>query len=168
MLSSQIQIFSYEQLRLLLMLLLILMVLKRFQLMVQVHFPPKAIQIMVMVLNVYLKILMIVLLYAFEFFDNFILAEELFAKALRSFQTSVIITIYAKNYSHHQNHLQQFIIMFRSRFQFIKLRIRHFYIESFHIDITLNQNKIAQIAKIIQNSFTILVQNRKWFLLLLQ
>ena len=34
---------------------------------------------------------MIVLFYAFEFFDNFILAEELFAKALPSFQASIII-----------------------------------------------------------------------------
>ena len=34
---------------------------------------------------------MIVLFYAFDFFDNFTLAEKLFVKALRSFDTSVII-----------------------------------------------------------------------------
>ena len=34
---------------------------------------------------------MIVLFYAFEFFDNFVLVEELFQKALQSFETSVII-----------------------------------------------------------------------------
>ena len=35
-------------------------------------------------------------------FDNVILAEELFAKALRSFETCVVvITVYAENFSHH-------------------------------------------------------------------
>ena len=34
-------------------------------------------------------------------FDNFILAEELFAKALRSFETYVLVNNYAENYFHH-------------------------------------------------------------------
>ena len=35
-------------------------------------------------------------------FDNFILTEELFAKALRSLETCVLlIVIYGENYSHH-------------------------------------------------------------------
>ena len=40
-----------------------------------------------MVLKVYLKILLIVL-----FYDNFILAEELFAKALQSLKTCVLVS----------------------------------------------------------------------------
>ena len=62
--SYQIQIFSYEYVHLLLLLLL------------------KAIQFLVMVQKIYLEILLIS-------FDNFILAEELFGKALQSFETCV-------------------------------------------------------------------------------
>ena len=42
-----------------------------------------------MVLKVYIKIFLIVLFCGV--FDNFILAEELFAKALRSFETCVLV-----------------------------------------------------------------------------
>ena len=48
----------------------------------------KAIQFSVMVLKVSLKILLIVLFYAI---DNFTLADEPFAKALRSFETWVLV-----------------------------------------------------------------------------
>ena len=41
-----------------------------------------------MVLKVYLKIILIDLFYVF---DSFILAKELFAKALRSFETCVLV-----------------------------------------------------------------------------
>ena len=45
-----------------------------------------------MVLKVCLKILQIVLFYVFFFFvENFILAEELFAKALPTFETYVFV-----------------------------------------------------------------------------
>ena len=43
-----------------------------------------------MILNVYLKIPLIVLFYAI-FFDNFILADESFAKVLQSLETSVLV-----------------------------------------------------------------------------
>ena len=44
-----------------------------------------------MVQKVCLQILLIFLFYAIEFFDNFILAEELFAKALQILKTSVLV-----------------------------------------------------------------------------
>ena len=44
-----------------------------------------------MVLKVYLKILLIVLLYAIWVFDNFILAEDLLVKALRSIKTCILV-----------------------------------------------------------------------------
>ena len=46
----------------------------------------KTIHFLVKVLKVYLKILLIEMFYAIEFFDNFILADEPFAKALQSFE----------------------------------------------------------------------------------
>ena len=45
-----------------------------------------------MVLKYYLKMLLIVLFYAIEFFDNFILADDLFAKDLGSFETCVLVS----------------------------------------------------------------------------
>ena len=44
-----------------------------------------------MVLKVYLKTLLIVLLYAIWVFDNFILAEDLLVKALRSLKTCILV-----------------------------------------------------------------------------
>ena len=44
-----------------------------------------------MVLKVYLKILLIVLLYAIWVFDNFILAEDLLVKALWSLKTCILV-----------------------------------------------------------------------------
>ena len=44
-----------------------------------------------MVQKVYLKIVLIVLFYELQFFDNFILAKEPFAKAIRSFETCVLV-----------------------------------------------------------------------------
>ena len=44
-----------------------------------------------MVLKAYLKILLNVLFYATDISDNFTLADELFAKGLGSFETSVIV-----------------------------------------------------------------------------
>ena len=44
-----------------------------------------------MVLKVYLEILVIALISIFEFFDNFILADELFTKALQSPKTFVSV-----------------------------------------------------------------------------
>ena len=43
-------------------------------------------------------------------FDNFILADDLFAEALQSFETYVLVnnTIYVEYYSHHYNHQQHF------------------------------------------------------------
>ena len=46
-----------------------------------------------MVLKVYVKIFPIVLFYATEFLINFTLAEELFAKALQSLKTCVLVNI---------------------------------------------------------------------------
>ena len=43
-----------------------------------------------MVVEVYLKILLIVLFYAIGIFDNFLLADELFAKALQSHEIGVL------------------------------------------------------------------------------
>ena len=59
--------------------------------MVEVHFSLKANQFLVMVLNVYLKIFLIVLFYVIDFLNNFILADELFAKALRSLEAYVLV-----------------------------------------------------------------------------
>ena len=42
-------------------------------------------------LKVCLRILPIVLFYAIEFFDNFILAEESFAKVFLSFETCILV-----------------------------------------------------------------------------
>ena len=47
-------------------------------------------QFLEMVIKVYLKIPLIVLFYVIVF-DNFILVEELFAKALRSFEICVLV-----------------------------------------------------------------------------
>ena len=44
-----------------------------------------------MVLKVYLKFLLIVLFYAIKFFYKVILADELFAKALPSLETCVLV-----------------------------------------------------------------------------
>ena len=43
--------------------------------------------------NIYLKIHLIVLFYAIEFFNNYILAEKLFAKALWSLGSCVLFTL---------------------------------------------------------------------------
>ena len=50
-------------------------------------FSLKTMQFLVMVLNVYLEILLIILLFAIDFFDNFILAHEPFGKTLQSLKT---------------------------------------------------------------------------------
>ena len=47
---------------------------------------------LVMVLKLYLKIVLIVLFYAIEILINFRLAEELFAKPLPGFETSVLVS----------------------------------------------------------------------------
>ena len=39
-------------------------------------------------------------------FDDFMLAEELFAKSFRSLETCVLIIIYEENYSRHYDHQQ--------------------------------------------------------------
>ena len=54
-----------------------------------------------MVLKEYLKIILIVLFYTTWVFDNFILAEELFAKALWSFETCALVknNLYSKLFS---------------------------------------------------------------------
>ena len=51
----------------------------------------KTIHFLVKVLKVYLKILLIEMFCAIEFFDNFILADEPFAKALQSFENCVLV-----------------------------------------------------------------------------
>ena len=56
----------------------------------------KAIQFLVMVLKFFLEILLILVLWCNWVFDNFILADEPFAKALRSFEI-----IYKENYFPH-------------------------------------------------------------------
>ena len=53
-----------------------------------VHLLLKAIQFLVMVLKVYLKILLTVLNWVFE---NFILADESFTKTLQSFETCLLV-----------------------------------------------------------------------------
>ena len=64
----QIQTFSNEQLHLflLLLLLLILMALKHFQLRISIRFPLKTSQFFVMVQDVYLKTLLIILVYVIK------------------------------------------------------------------------------------------------------
>ena len=53
---------------------------------------------LVMFVKVHLKIHVIVLLYAIEFYMHLTLADETFAKALRSLKTCVLVkTIYVKN-----------------------------------------------------------------------
>ena len=74
--------------------------------MVSVHFSLKAKQFLVQVLKFYLKLLLKLLpktLILWDWvFDNFILAEEPFAKALRSLETCVFVN---NNFSGNQYHL---------------------------------------------------------------
>ena len=60
--------------------------------MVWVHFSLNTNQFLVIILKGYLKIVLIVLSYTAEFFDNFILADELFPKALRSLKTCLLVS----------------------------------------------------------------------------
>ena len=67
----------------------ILMVLKHL---FSVNFPVKRNQFLVLVLKFFLKILLIILFYGINF-NSFILADELYSKALRSLQTCLLVNI---------------------------------------------------------------------------
>ena len=146
--------------------------------MVQVHFSLKAIQFLVMVLKFYLKILLIVSFYAIEFLINLyqpsnIISFENVQMLYEAFKLVYqLITICVENYCHHQYHQQHltkvlfFILDFNSlsceldKVLKFKLRLKC-YIESFHIDIILKQNKMTMLIQV-------LLKNLKRFLWVLQ
>ena len=70
-------------------------------------------------------------------FDNFILAEKLFSKALRSLESCVLVNdIYMENQSHHQNHqqhLMKVLKLLQYYFLFHNLHLLSYQLDSFVI-----------------------------------
>ena len=96
-------------------------------------------------------------------FDNFILAEELFAIALQNLVACVLANnnLCLKLFSSLKS-LTTFTVFYSVYVFFIPYSILRLqcYIESFYIDFTLKQNKLWNTFKIVSQ---FLAKNLKWF-----
>ena len=128
-----------------------------------------------MVQKVCLQILLIVVFYAIEFFDNFILAEELFPKALQILKTSVLVNnnLCAKLFSSLESPAtfdESFKVasvpFFIPDFNLLSCKLDNFtflsvILSHFILILYLKKNKIIILSQFI-------LKNLEWFLFLFQ